>query len=111
MTGWTYILECADASLYVGSTNDLTARMAQHRNGEGAEYTRHRLPVRLIWTAEFDRIIDAFAFEKKVQGWSRAKKLALIESDTKERFQDLSAKGVKPGRHHVSTAHMPTLDV
>ncbi|HWL41718.1 MAG TPA: GIY-YIG nuclease family protein [Ilumatobacter sp.] len=83
---FTYILECADGSLYVGSTRNLEARLWQHRNGAGAEYTRHRLPVRLMWAHEFARVDEAFAFEKKVQRWGRAKRLALIEG----RFAELA---------------------
>ena len=78
---WTYILECADGSLYVGSTVDLERRVSEHNLGTGAAYTRQRRrrPVRLVWAAEFNRVDDAFRFEKQVQGWSRAKRIALIE--------------------------------
>jgi putative endonuclease len=82
---WTYILECADGSFYVGSTTDLEQRVEQHNTGFGATYTRGRRPVRLAWAAEFERIDEAFAFEKRVQNWSRAKRIALIEG----RFNDL----------------------
>ncbi|WP_344244909.1 GIY-YIG nuclease family protein [Isoptericola hypogeus] len=74
-----YVLECADGSFYVGSTIDLDRRIAQHQSGEGATYTRRRRPVRLVYAAEFDRVDEAYAFEKQVQGWSRAKRRALIE--------------------------------
>jgi putative endonuclease len=78
---WTYILECADGSYYVGSTTRLETRVGQHNSGEGSAYTRRRgrRPVRLVWAAQFARVTDAFAFEKQVQGWSRAKRPALIE--------------------------------
>ncbi|NUT57674.1 MAG: GIY-YIG nuclease family protein [Agromyces sp.] len=76
---YVYILECIDGTMYVGSTIDLERRIAQHQRGEGSAYTRRRLPVRLIFSQEFDRIEDAFALEKQVQGWSRAKRIALIE--------------------------------
>ena len=76
---WVYILECSDKSFYVGSTKDLELRMWQHQAGEGAAYTRRRRPVRLVWSLHFDRIDEAFDFEKRVQGWGRAKRLALIE--------------------------------
>ena len=76
---WTYILECSDGSLYVGRTRDLDRRLEQHRLGQGATYTRRRLPVRLVWAVEFEHIGAAFAFEKQVQGWGRAKRIALIE--------------------------------
>lgn len=73
-----YILECCDGSYYTGSTNDLDLRMQQHNNGEGANHTRKRLPVELVYYKKFDRIDEAFYREKQVQGWSRSKKEALI---------------------------------
>ena len=78
---WTYIVECADGSLYVGSTTDLERRVSEHNLGLGAVYTRRRgrRPVRLVWACEFARVDDAYGFEKQVQNWSRAKRLALIE--------------------------------
>jgi putative endonuclease len=78
---WTYILECADGTLYVGSTIDLERRVSQHNLGLGAAYTRirRRRPVTLVWAAEFNDVGQAFAFEKQIQGWSRAKRRALIE--------------------------------
>jgi putative endonuclease len=86
---WVYILECADGSFYVGSTIDLGRRRFQHQIGDGPAYTRRcgRLPVTLRWSQEFDRIDDAFRIEKQVSGWSRAKRLALIEG----RLHDLPA--------------------
>ena len=76
---FTYILECRDGSYYVGSTTNLQARLHQHQLGASAIYTRRRLPVTLVWAAHFDRIDEAFALEKRVQGWSRAKRRALID--------------------------------
>ena len=74
-----YILLCADGSYYTGSTIDLERRLAQHQNGEGANHTKKRLPVSLLYYEEYQRIDDAFYREKQVQGWSRKKKEALIE--------------------------------
>jgi type I site-specific restriction endonuclease len=79
--GYMYILECADGSLYTCSTKDLSLRGNQHKTGEGAKHTKNRLPVKLVYYEVFDRIEDAFAREKQVQGWSRAKKVALITND------------------------------
>lgn len=76
---WTYILECSDGSYYVGSTIDLERRLSEHNLGLGAAYTRRRRPVALAWAGEFERIDEAFAFEKRVQGWGRRKREALIE--------------------------------
>jgi putative endonuclease len=75
---WAYMLRCADNSYYVGSTTDLERRVSEHQQGLGAIYTRRRLPVVLVWSAEFARIDEAFAFEKRVQGWGRRKREALI---------------------------------
>ncbi|MCD4527417.1 GIY-YIG nuclease family protein [Nocardioides sp. cx-173] len=77
----TYIVRCDDGSYYVGSTWDLEARLWQHNHEGGAAYTRSRRPVVLVWNAEFDSIEQAFAYEKQVQGWSRAKREALIRGD------------------------------
>jgi len=78
---WMYILECSDSSYYTGSTKDIERRLEQHQNGEGANYTKKRLPVKLIYFEEFDRIDWAFNREKQIQGWNRAKKQALINGD------------------------------
>jgi len=75
---WMYILECADGSYYVGSTRNLDHRMTQHLSGLGSRYTSGRLPVELVYGEEYDRISDAYAREKQVQNWSRAKREALI---------------------------------
>ena len=83
---FTYMLRCADGTYYVGSTRgDLEVRVFQHSSGTGSRYTACRRPVTLVWSAEFDRVTDAFALEKQLQGWSRAKRQALIEG----RFADL----------------------
>ncbi len=78
MKGWMYILKCSDGSYYTGSTNNLKLRIQQHQKGEGANYTKKRLPITLIYFEEFQRIDEAFYREKQIQGWSRKKKEALI---------------------------------
>ena len=77
--GYAYILRCSDGTFYVGSTKDLALRLEQHNSGHGAAYTRRRLPVTLVWSDEFPRIEDAFLWEKRIQGWSHAKRAAFIE--------------------------------
>ena len=76
-----YILECADGSFYTGSTKYLRNRIEQHKNGDGAEYTKLHLPVKLVYYETFDRIDKAFYREKQIKRWSRAKKIALIKND------------------------------
>ena len=84
---YVYILECADGSYYTGSTRNLEQRLWQHQNGLGANFTRKHRGAKLAFCEYFDRVDDAYVLEKRIQGWSRAKKLALIES----RLEDLPA--------------------
>ena len=83
MGAFVYMLRCADGSYYVGSATgeDLTLRIAQHQAGTFEGYTSLRRPVELVWSEYFDRITDAIALERKIKGWSRAKKEALIKRD------------------------------
>ncbi len=76
-----YILECGNGSYYTGSTTNLDLRIAQHNAGEGSNHTKKHLPVRLVYYEEFQRIDEAFYREKQIQGWSRKKKEALINSE------------------------------
>ncbi len=76
--GWMYILECSDGSYYTGSTKHLARRISQHASGEGANHTKKRLPVKLVYWEEYPRIDHAFYREKQVQRWTRKKKEALI---------------------------------
>ncbi len=78
---YTYILKCVDNSYYTGSTKNLEQRLWQHQNGQGAYHTKVRLPVTLVYVEHYDRVEEAFAREKQIQGWSRRKKEALIEGD------------------------------
>ena len=82
---YVYILRCRDGSYYCGSARDLEKRLLQHQSGEGAAYTRRRIPVELVYATEFEHIHDAYALEKRIQGWGRAKREALIEG----RYDDL----------------------
>ena len=81
MSGYMYILKCADDSFYVGSTNDLDSRLEEHNSGSGANFTKDRLPVELVYCEKFDWIDQAFYREKQIQKWSRKKKIALINGD------------------------------
>jgi putative endonuclease len=82
MSAWVYILSCSDGSYYTGTTRtDLDTRLAQHQSGEFEGYTARRRPVQLVYSEYFERIADAIASERKIKGWSRAKKQALIDGD------------------------------
>jgi predicted GIY-YIG superfamily endonuclease len=78
---WLYILRCADGSYYTGHTTDLEMRLPQHQAGEGSDYTRHRLPVELVFAQEMPDKDHAFLAERQIKNWSRAKKEALIAGD------------------------------
>lgn len=82
--GYMYILECFDLTYYTGSTIDIDKRIEEHQDGRGANYTKKRLPVKLIYVEIFSRIDNAFYREKQVQGWSRKKKEALINGKENE---------------------------
>ena len=76
-----YMLRCADTSYFVGHTDDLDLALVQHREGSRDAYTASRLPVELVWSAPFADRDAAFAAERRLKGWSRAKREALIAGD------------------------------
>lgn len=77
---YTYILRCADDTLYCGWTNDLTARLAAHNAGRGAKYTRGRGPVRLAYSEVFATQGEAMQREAALKRLSRPQKQALLDA-------------------------------
>lgn len=75
---YTYLLRCADGSLYCGWTNDLEARLRAHNAGKGAKYTRSRRPVTLAYYETYETKEEAMRREWKVKHMSRDEKLELI---------------------------------
>ena len=79
---YVYILLCSDDSFYTGMTNDLERRMIEHSSGKSqGSYTFTRLPIELKWYLECSDSRDAIQYEKKIKGWSRRKKQALIDEN------------------------------
>ena len=79
VTAWhVYVLRCRDGSLYTGATNDVARRIARHAAGEGARYTRARLPVVLVYSERAGDRSAALRREAALKRLSRAEKLALI---------------------------------
>jgi putative endonuclease len=76
-----YLLRCNDGSFYAGHTDNLETRISQHTVGAGGAFTAPRLPVVLVWCEEFPSRDEALAAERRIKGWSRAKKMALIAGD------------------------------
>lgn len=78
MPFWTYILHCRGGIFYTGHTDDLELRMGQHREGTFGGFTAEFAPCELVWSDEFPTRYEALETERRIKGWSRAKKLALI---------------------------------
>jgi putative endonuclease len=91
---YVYMLECADGSYYVGLTRHqyLETRISEHEQGLIPGYTSIRRPVKLIWAEHIPRLIDAIAAERRIKGWTRAKKQALIRGDW-DRLRQLAKRG------------------
>lgn len=79
MKACTYLLRCADGTLYCGWTNDLEKRLAAHNSGKASKYTRSRLPVKLVYFETFDTKQEAMSREARIKRLSRQQKLDLIE--------------------------------
>jgi putative endonuclease len=77
-----YILRCADGKYYVGTTRkSLEERLGEHNAGLHKGFTAKRRPVTLVFAQHFDTITDAVEAERRVKGWSRAKKEAMINGE------------------------------
>ena len=77
---YTYILSCADGTLYTGWTNDLSRRLAAHNAGRGSKYTRARRPVSLVYHETFETKEEAMAREWAIKRLTRKQKMKLIEN-------------------------------
>ena len=102
MNAFVYILRCSDGRYYVGSTRgSLERRIAEHNSGTYGGFTKSRRPVALVYQQEFDRLTDAIAAERRLKGWSRAKKEALMKGD----FEGLTRLAKNRTEHpHPSTS-------
>ena len=81
MAFWAYMLHCRGGTFYVGHTDNLESRIAQHQAAVVPGFTRDRLPVELVWTQSFAGRIEALEAERRIKGWSRAKRMGLIRGD------------------------------
>ncbi|AVA15946.1 GIY-YIG nuclease family protein [Sphingopyxis sp. MG] len=81
MSFWTYMLHCRGGAFYVGHTDNLQRRVGEHESGLIPGFTADKRPVVLVWSEEFPTRIEALASERRIKGWSRAKKMALIRGD------------------------------
>ena len=98
MGAWLYILRCADGSYYTGTTRaEIQQRVTEHQAGRFPGFTARRRPVVLVYSEYFDQIVDAIAAERRIKGWSRAKKEALMNGDF-QRISELARRrtGFRP---------------
>jgi putative endonuclease len=86
---YVYILASINRVLYVGSTDDVAQRVADHRSGRGASFTRKYRVNRLVYFEKADSSGEAMKRELEIKAWRRAKKIALIESMNPE-WEDLA---------------------
>lgn len=96
---YVYIVKCKDDSYYTGITNDIERRILEHNYGESPDsYTAIRRPVNLVFFETFNDFTIAEQWEKKIKGWSRRKKEALIESN----WEKLKEYSVCQNKSHFS---------
>jgi putative endonuclease len=88
---WVYIVASRSGTLYIGMTNDLHKRVAEHRSGEIEGFSSKYHCDRLVYWESFDDVLKAISREKQLKGWRRSKKIALIEF-TNPRWEDLAEK-------------------
>ena len=79
---YVYIVECSDGSFYTGVTNNLDLRIAEHNEGEYSKaYTYSRRPVKLVYFEDHSDLHFVIKREKQIKGWSRRKKIAMIQGE------------------------------
>lgn len=86
-----YIIKCSDDSYYVGHTDEIEKRIAEHMLGNIQCYTSTRLPLELVFVQDFNSRTEAIDMERRIKKWSRKKKEALIEGNW-EKISILSKK-------------------
>ena len=81
MAAYVYLLRCSDGSLYCGWTDDPQRRAAKHNAGQGAKYTRSRLPVQLVYAEQCADKSEALQREAAIKKLRREAKEALLQSE------------------------------
>ena len=84
-----YIVASRSRTLYIGVTNNLRRRILQHKCKLLPGFTARYKCDRLVWFTNFEYVNNAIAMEKKLKGWLRSRKIALIE-EKNPTWQDLS---------------------
>jgi len=76
---FVYILLCSDKSFYTGVSNNPQKRFLDHKNGKGGRYTRSHKPIKMIFQESYSNKTDALKRERQIKGWSRSKKIKILE--------------------------------
>lgn len=76
---YTYIVECSDRSYYTWYTTSVTERIKKHNTKQGAKYTRSRIPVKLVYSEQFNSKSEALSREFAIKQLSRIQKEKLID--------------------------------
>ena len=103
MSFYAYMLRCSDGKYYVGHTDALERRFAQHQRGEIKGYTQTRRPVTLVWSQDFPSRLEALEAERQIKGWGRPKKEALIAGDW-DKIRALASRAVLRDAASTSSA-------
>lgn len=88
---WVYVVASRTGTLYIGMTNNLYVRVAQHKSGEIEGFSSKYGCKRLVYWESFDDVLKAIYREKQIKGWRRVEKTVLIES-MNPRWTDLAEK-------------------
>ena len=92
---YVYIMSNRSRTLYIGMTNNLVRRVYEHRHPQGDSFTGRYHLTRLVYAEPFSEVLDAIAYEKQIKGWTRARKLELIEAHNPE-CRDLAEEWLGP---------------
>lgn len=78
---YVYVLLCSDNSLYTGYSNTPDNRLTDHINGKGGKYTRSHKPIKRVYIEQLSSKSDALKRENQIKGWTRAKKINILNID------------------------------
>lgn len=92
---WVYIMSSLSGTLYIGMTNNIERRAWEHKEGTVEGFSKKYGCTRLVFLEKYGDVHDAIAREKELKGWTRKKKIALIETDN-PRWEDLAASWGRP---------------
>jgi predicted GIY-YIG superfamily endonuclease len=110
MSFQVYILRCVDDAFYTGHTEDLVRRLGEHAEGTIAGFTSSRRPVELVFSQEFPTRAEALAAERRIKGWARDKKQALITGNWEllSRLASVRGSRASPRAGLPSSASIPS---